>query len=284
MAETRVSSKTKEIVIGDSKPTVLIGERINPTGRKMLSAELQKGNLGIIGKEAFEQLAAGADIIDVNVGAAGVDEVVLLPEAISFLMEIIDAPLCIDSSNPKALEKALEIYQGKALVNSVKGEEKSLKTILPLIKEYNAAVIALPVDEKGIPHSVDRRLKISDKILNAGELFGVSKENIIIDCLALTLGTNDQAGVTVLSTIEKIKEELDVNITVGASNISFGLPDRNLINNIFLAAAIARGLTCPIVNVAEVLHAVLAVDLLLGKDRYALRYVKNYRRKESPGI
>ncbi|NMB40844.1 MAG: dihydropteroate synthase [Firmicutes bacterium] len=283
MAETKVSGKTKEIIISSEKPTVLIGERINPTGRKKLSAELQKGNLDIIEKEALEQVSAGADIIDVNVGATGVDEVVLLPEAISRLMEKIDVPLCLDSSNPKALAKALEIYQGKALVNSVKGEESSLKTILPLIKEYNAAVIALPVDEAGIPFTVEKRLEISAKILNAAELLGISKENIIIDCLALTLGTNDQAGKIVLATIENIKEKLDVNITVGASNISFGLPDRNLINNVFLAAAISKGLTCPIVDVAAVIQSVLAIDLVLGKDRFALRYVKNYRRKKAEG-
>lgn len=279
--ETVLSSKQKEVVISDTKPTVLIGERINPTGKKKLTAALQTGNLDLVVEEALAQANAGADLLDVNVGASGVDEVSLLPEAIKRIEEKVNLPLCIDSSNPKALEAGLRTYQGKALVNSVNGEERSLKTILPLVKEYKAAVIALPVNEAGIPTEVDKRLAISYHILEEAALLGIQPEDIIIDCLALTVGSNDQAGIIALETIKQIKAELGLNITVGASNISFGLPDRDIINHAFLAIAIKLGLTCPIVDVAKVRPVVLAIDLILGRDRYAMRYIRDYRKRQS---
>jgi 5-methyltetrahydrofolate--homocysteine methyltransferase len=278
--ETRVSSATKEVIIGGGHPTVLIGERINPTGKKQMSQALRSSDLEIIRQEALAQVAAGADIIDVNVAAAGVDEVSLLPQAIQAVMDTTNVPLCIDSPKPEALEAALKAYRGKPLVNSVTGEEHSLKKVLPLVKEYGAAVIGLVQDEDGVPKDAERRLGVAGKIIERAGAVGIPPEDIIIDCLALAAGAEPNSGLVILETIARIKAELGVNLTLGVSNVSFGLPDRNLLNSTFVAMVIAHGVTCLIVDAAKVRPIVLAADLLLNRDAYARRYIRAYRERQ----
>lgn len=274
--ETKISSATREVFIGDHRPTVLIGERINPTGKKMLSAALKSGDMEVVRREAVAQVDAKADILDVNVVAPGVDEVALLPQVVRVVMETVEVPLSIDINNPKALEAALKIYQGKPIVNSVTGEEESLNIIFPLVKEYGAAVIGLAIDESGIPKDSEKRVAIAHKIVERAEAFGIPREDIIIDCLALTVGADDKVALVTLEAIRGVKAELGVNQTLGSSNISFGLPDRQVINQAFLALAIEAGVTCPTVNAAKVHQAVLATDLILGRDRFAQRYIQDY--------
>lgn len=278
--ETKLSSSSKEVIIGGGRSTVLIGERINPTGKKKLTAALQTGDMEPIRKEALEQTTAGADILDVNVGALGIDQIAVLPQTIQHIMGSVDIPLCIDTDNIKALEAALNVYKGKALVNSVTGEEKSLANVLPLIKEHRAAVVGLVQDDKGTPADSDRRVAIAHKIVDRAEALGIPREDVIIDCLAFAIGANSKAGVEVIDTIHRIKEELGVNVTMGASNVSFGMPDRDLLNNAFIATVIAAGATCLIVDVARVRPIVLAVDVILGHDPYARRYTKAYRERQ----
>jgi 5-methyltetrahydrofolate--homocysteine methyltransferase len=277
--ETRVSSPAKEVIIGDDQPTVLIGERINPAGKKKLTEALKAGNLEIVRREALAQAQAGADILDVSVGTFGVDEVILLPRAVQTVIDTVDIPLCLDSAVPEALEAALKVYKGKALINSVTGEEHSLAKVLPLVKKYGAAVIGLVQDEKGIPKDSERRVAVAHKIVERAEAAGIAREDIIIDCLAFAVGADPSSGPAVIEAIRKIKAELGVNLTLGASNVSFGLPDRNLLNNAFVIMAIAAGVTCLIVDVAKVRPAVLAADLILGRDKRARRYIKAYRQR-----
>lgn len=279
--ETRVSSATKEVLISDEHPTVLIGERINPAGKKRMSAALKAGNLDIIRQEALEQVQAGADILDVNVSTFGVDEVTLLPQAVQAVMDTVDVPLCIDSTKPEAIEAALKVYQGKPLINSVTGEESSLRVILPLVKEYGAAVIGLTQDNEGIPKDSERRVAIARKIVERAEAMGIPREDIIIDCIALAVGADISSGMMVIEAIREVKTELGVNLTLGASNISFGLPDRGLLNSSFLAIVIAAGVTCPVVDAAKVRPIVLAADLVLGRDKRARRYTEAYRQRQN---
>jgi len=276
--ETRVSSATSEVIIGYDRPTVLIGERINPTGKKKLAEALKAGNLEVVRNEALAQAQAGADILDINVSIFGVDEVTLLPQVVQIVMDTVDIPLCLDSTNHKALEAALKVYKGKPLINSVTGEEHSLAKILPMVKEYGAAVIGLVQDDEGIPDKADRRVAIAHKIVEQAEATGISREDIIIDCLAFSMGADTSSGPAVIEAIRQLKAELGVNLTLGASNVSFGLPDRDLLNNAFLAIAIAAGVTCPIVDVTKVRPTILATDLVLGRDNYAMRYTKAYRQ------
>ncbi|MFC1927430.1 dihydropteroate synthase [Chloroflexota bacterium] len=280
--ETRVSSSSKEVIIGDNRPTVLIGERINPTGKKKLAEAVKAGDLEIVRKEALAQVQAGADVLDVNVGAFGVDEVSLLPKAVKAVMETVDVPLCLDSSNPDALEAALKVYEGKPLVNSVTCEGHSLKRILPLIKEHGAAVVGLVQDEDGIPKDAERRVRIAQKIVEKVEAAGIASENLVIDCLAFAVGAEPASGVAVIEAIRRIRAELGVNMTMGASNVSFGLPDRELLNNAFVVMAVAAGATCLIVDVAKVRPIILAADLVLGRDQRARRYVEAYRQRPKP--
>jgi 5-methyltetrahydrofolate--homocysteine methyltransferase len=277
--ETKLSSSSKELIIGGGRPTVLIGERINPTGKKKLTAALQTGDMEPVKREALEQTLAGADVLDVNVGAIGIDQIAMLPQAIQHVMKTVDIPLCIDTDNIKALEAALKVYKGKALVNSVTGEEKSLANVLPLIKEYGAVVIGLVQDDKGTPADSVRRVAIAHKIVDRAEALGIHREDVVIDCLAFAIGADNKSGLTILDTIRRIKDELGVNTTMGASNVSFGMPDRELLNNAFIATVIAAGATCLIVDVAKVRPIVLAVDLILGRDPYARRYTKAYRER-----
>ncbi|MQY66749.1 MAG: pterin-binding protein [Dehalococcoidia bacterium] len=282
MMETKITSASEEVIIGDGRPTVLIGERINPSGRKKLSEALKAGELEIIGSEANAQVEAGADIIDVNVGAFGVDEADVLPKAVKIAMKAVDAPLCIDSSNSDALVAALKVYKGKPLVNSVSGEEHSLAKVLPVIKEYGAAVVGLTQDDDGIPAGADRRVAIAHKIVERAGKIGIPPEDIVIDCLAFAVGADTNSGRVTLETIRRVKAELGVNMTLGASNISFGLPDRDLINYAFISVVIAAGATSLIVNVARVRPTVLAADLVLAQDKRARRYIDAYRQRQKP--
>jgi 5-methyltetrahydrofolate--homocysteine methyltransferase len=278
--ETKVSSHTKEIIIGEGRPTVLIGERINPAGKKRLAEALKTGNLDIVRSEALAQAEAGADILDVNVGTFGVDEFALLPQAVQAVVDTVDIPLCLDSTDPNALESALKVYKGKALINSVTGEERSLGRVLPLVKEYGAAVIGLVQDDQGIPKDAERRVSIARKIIERAEAAGIPRENVIIDCLVFAVGAEPGSGPSVLEGIRRIKTELGVNLTVGASNVSFGLPDRDLLNQAFVVMAAAAGITCLIVDVAKVRPTVLAADLILGRDKHARRYIEAFRQRQ----
>lgn len=277
--ETILKGTGSSVHIAPDRPTVLIGERINPTGRKKLAAELIAGNVEVVKAEALAQVAAGADVIDVNVGAVGVDQVTLLPRAVEMVQEAVDVPLSIDTPDPAALAAALKVYQGKPLVNSVNGEEKNLSLILPLVAEHGAVVIGLCMDDKGIPGDPSKRLDIARKIVERAEGLGIPREDVLIDCLALTVGADPQAALVTLEAIRLVRAELGANMTLGASNISFGLPNREVLNPVFLAMAIREGVNAPIVNAARVKQAILATDVLLGRDEYAMRYIKDYRKR-----
>jgi 5-methyltetrahydrofolate--homocysteine methyltransferase len=279
--ETKLSSATKEVIISADRPTVLIGERINPAGKKKLAESLKAGNMDIVRKEAIDQVNAGADILDVNVTVFGLDETPLLPRAVQAVMDVVDVPLCIDSANAAALIAALKIYKGKPLINSVSGEEKSLAKILPLVKEYGTAVVALTQDDNGIPKDAKTRIEIAEKIVNRAEQMGIPRENIVVDCLALAIGADPRSAVTALETIREVKARLGVNMTLGASNISFGMPDRLWINYSYLAIMIEAGVTCPVVDTAKVRASILGTDLLLAKDKRARRYIAAFRQRSA---
>lgn len=280
---TVVRSKTKAVEISRDRPTVIIGERINPTGRKAVLAALQAGDFGMVRKDAIDQVAAGAAILDVNAGVPGADEPVLLRQVLSTVLEVTDVPLCIDTADPQALAAALAIYEGKALINSVNGEERSLEAVLPLAKEHGAAVIGLCMDDNGIPGSAEDRLVVAGKIIERAGKLGIPVEDVVIDPLALTMGADHTAGQLALETIRLIVAEFGVNITMGASNISFGMPDRKYINSTFIAMAIHAGLTCPITNplVPEVGIAVLAADLSMGRDEWGMNWIQAYRKRQA---
>lgn len=283
--KTTLKGTQDEVVIGDGLPTVILGERINPTGKKKLAAALVAGDLEIVRQEALAQVEAGADILDVNVGAASVDEVELLPRAVELVLDTVSVPIAIDTADGEALAAALAMHQqvnpeGKPLVNSVNGEEDSLKRVLPLVAKYHTAVIGLCMDDDGIPDTPESRLAVAKKIVERAEKHGIGREDILIDCLALTVGADSRAGWTTLEAIRMVKKELGVNTALGASNVSFGLPDREHINGAFLAMAIDRGLNCPIVDAAKVAHYIQATDLALGRDDFAMRYLKAYRKRQ----
>ncbi len=283
--KTTLKGTGKKVTIEDGRPTVILGERINPTGKKRLADALVAGDLGVVRQEALAQVEAGAHVLDVNVGAAGVDEVDLLPKAVKLVLETVDVPVCIDTPDGEALAAALAMHKdlnpdGKPLVNSVNGEEASLARVLPLVAEYGAAVVGLCMDDDGIPETPEQRLEVAKKIVERAEGLGIGREDILIDCLALTVGADSQAGMITLEAIRLVKEELGVNMALGASNVSFGLPERETINGVFLGMAIANGLNCPIVDAAKVGHYILAADLALGRDDYAMRYLKAYRKRQ----
>lgn len=282
---TTISSKTQTVNISRNLPTVIIGERINPTGRKKLQAALEQKNFDIVRQDAVAQVAAGAAVLDVNAGIPDGDEPVLLKEAVLSVMEVTDVPLCIDTADPEALSAALSIYEGKALVNSVNGEERSLDEMLPLVKDYGAAVIGLCMDDTGIPDTPDKRLAVAAKIIERAGKLSIGPEDIVIDPLVLTMGADHNAGRVTLETTARIVKEFGVNITMGASNVSFGLPDRMYINAAFIAMAIHAGLTCPITNplVAELTTAVLAADMAMGRDEWGTRWIEAFRSREKSG-
>ena len=277
--ETKLSSPTREVIIGDNRPTVIIGERINPTGKKKFQEELKGGNLDTIRTEALTQTKAGADILDVNVGVFGIDELDLLPKVVREIVALVDTPLCIDTTNQEALEAALKVYKGKPLINSVSGEEKSLSKVLPLVKQYGAAVIGLVQDDEGIPQTAERRVSIAHKIVDRAEKIGIPREDIIIDVETFSVGADTTAGPKVIEAIRRIRMELGVNVTLAVSNVSFGLPERMLLNNAFVAMAIAAGATCFIADTVKIRPAVLAADLIFGRDKRSRRYIEAHRRR-----
>lgn len=282
--QTIIRSKTREVIISPETPTVIIGERINPTGKKLLAESLVKRDMGRVRKLAESQLRSGATVLDVNVGAAGVNEVEVLPMAVKAVMQVTDVPLCLDSANPDALRAALDVYPGKALINSVNGEEAKLKAILPLVKEYGAAVIGLAMDDDGIPFKADGRVAVARKIVERAEALGIPRDDIVLDCLALSVCSDSTAAVTTLESIRRVRQELGLNMTLGASNISFGLPDREAINEAFLAMGIAAGVNAPIVNPDSSQKIILISDLLLGHDEFAMNYMCYFRehKDETP--
>ena len=279
---TTVRSASKEVSFSRDLPTAIIGERINPTGRKKLQEELKAGNFDTVKADALAQIEAGAAILDVNAGVPGADEPALLVQMIEVLSELTDVPLCIDTANVKALEAALKVYSGKALVNSVNGEEEKLEKILPLIKQYDAAVIGLTMDDEGIPKTLEKRIEIAGKIIDRAAKVGIAAEDIVIDPLAMSIGADDLAGKMALDAVEAIVKDYGVNITMGCSNISFGVPDRELLNGAFLAMAIRCGLTCPITNplFEEVVASILAADLAMGRDEFAGNWIGGYRKRQ----
>ena len=279
---TKISSKTQTIEIGRNLPTVIIGERINPTGRKILQKTLLNDDFSVVREDAVNQVAAGATVLDVNAGVPDADEAALLEKAIREIMSVTDVPLCIDTANPKALAAALKVYEGKTLINSVNGEERSLESMLPLVKESGAAVIGLCMDDKGIPTTPEARLRVAARIIERAGKIGIDIENIVIDPLVLTMGADSNAGTVTLKTIEMIVAEFGVNITMGASNVSFGMPDREYINAAFLAMSIQAGLTCPITNplLSELTTSMLAADLVMGKDDWGMRWINAFRARE----
>lgn len=282
MKITKLTNKNKTVTIRRDGPTIIIGERINPTGRKEVLAALQAGNFDIVRRDALAQVEAGAAVLDINAGVPGADEPVLLAQVMREVMSVVDVPLCIDTANPQALEAALKLYEGKALINSVNGEEKSLGVVLPLAKEYGAAVIGLCMDDNGIPPSPEERMAVAEKILERAARLGIPAEDVVIDPLAMTMSADHKAGWITLETARLVSREFGVNITMGASNISFGLPDRKYVNSAFIALAIQAGLTCPITNplVTEISTAVLAADLSLGKDEFSMRWIKAFRKRQ----
>jgi 5-methyltetrahydrofolate--homocysteine methyltransferase len=279
---TIVSSATQTVEISRDRSTVIIGERINPTGRKKVLAALKEGDFDIVRKDAEDQVAVGAAILDVNAGVPGADEPALLQKVMRTVMDVTDVPLCIDTADPEALSVALSLYEGKALINSVNGEERSLKAVLPLVKDHGAAVIGLCMDDDGIPETPEKRLAVATKIIERASQLGIGSEDVVIDPLALTMGADSNAGRIALETVELVVKEFGVNVTMGASNISFGMPDRKYINSAFIAMAIHAGLTCPITNplVTEIVTAVLAADLAMGRDDYGMRWIQAYRRRQ----
>ena len=276
---TVLEGPARKVTIHSEGPFVIIGERINPSGGRRLAKSLAQGDMSLVRQEALVQVEAGAHIIDVNVSAVDVDEERILPLAVHTAAEAVDVPICIDTANHEALTAALAVCPGKPLVNPVTGEEASLEVVLPLVKEYGCAVIGLCMDEEGIPKEAEGRLKIAQKIIRRAEKQGIAREDVIIDPLAMTVGADHTAGVVTVEAIRLICMNLGVNITLGGSNISFGLPERNLINRSFLAMAISAGLTCAIVDPfdVEIRKTIAACDLLTGRDEYAMQFLARSR-------
>jgi len=280
--ETHVlSPHEKEVIIGDNLPTVLIGERINPFGKGPIKEALMSGDMKPIREEALKQVEAGADILNISVGAFGIDESVVLPWAAEEVIKTVDVPLCLESRNPVALEKALMLGCGKPIISSVTGEDQVLGEMLPLVKKYNTAVVALASDGTGIPKEPHRRLEIIHRIVTKAEKMGIAFEDILVDCVAESSAVNDKAVIATLETMGMVRGELGVNLVLGASNVSFGLPNRMVVNSVFLALAIQAGLTCAIANAAKMKPYIMAADLLLGRDQRARRYSAYGRKLKS---
>ncbi len=282
MTDTVISSATKEVVIGFDRPFVIIGERINPTGRKILAAEMAAGDFSRVESDARAQVEAGAHMLDVNAGIPLADEPAILARAVQLVQSITDVPLSIDSSIVAALQAGLAVYKGKALVNSVTGEDERLESVLPLVKKYGAAVIAISNDETGISEDPDVRYAVAKKIVERAMDHGIPPCDVVVDPLVMPIGAINQAGVQVLRLVHRLRTELKVNTSCGASNVSFGLPNRNGINSAFLTMAMGAGLTSAITNPlhVEVVQAVMGADVMLGHDPDCARWIKRFR--ESP--
>ncbi|MBK9208343.1 MAG: dihydropteroate synthase [Anaerolineales bacterium] len=277
---TILKSGSKEVVIGIDKPFVIIGEKINPTGMKKLGQALVDGNMEYVIQLAKRQVAWGADVLDVNVGHPQIEEVEIMPIVVEAVKSAVDVPLCIDSNDPKILEAGLKVAPGKPLINSVNGEEKQLASVLPLVKERGAAVLGLTIGEDGIPATAEDRLKVAGHIIERAAKMGIPIEDVIIDPLVMTVGHNSMAATVTLKAIELIRKEYGVNMSLGASNVSFGLPDRHSVNSSFLSLAIQAGVTCSITDPIKLGSSIRATDLLLGKDANSMRYLKYFRATE----
>ncbi len=275
--QTILRGTGEEVVIDTVGPVILIGEKINPTGNKRLAQALQEGNFDYVRQLATRQVEAGADLLDVNVGVPGADEARLLKETVKTIAEITDVPICLDSANPEALAEALSITPGKPLVNSVNGEESSLQSILPLVKEHSCAVIGLAMGEDGIPQDAEGRLVVAGKIIERAGKLGIAAEDVIIDPLVLSVSTDHEAASITLRAIERIRAEFGVSIILGASNVSFGLPERHTLNQSFLALALAAGANCLISDPFKLSMTLRATDLLLGRDPFSARYIAHFR-------
>jgi 5-methyltetrahydrofolate--homocysteine methyltransferase len=275
--QTVLKGTTREATLDTEGQAVIVGERINPTGRKKLAAALQAGDMALVLESAAAQVAAGAEVLDINVGVPGIDDVAMLPRVVSVVAEAMGVPICIDTPNPAALAAALKVVPGKPLVNSVNGEEASLRSVLPLVKDRGAAVIGLTMDDNGIPMDAESRVKVAGKILERAAKLGIPAADVIIDPLVLTVGADSHAGMVTLATIERVRKEFGVSINLGASNVSFGLPDRHTINQAFLALAVGRGANCLITDPGKLAGIIRATDLLLGRDEYAARYIAYFR-------
>ena len=285
MTDTVLSSATREVVIGFDRPFVIIGERINPTGRKILAAEMSAGDFSRVEADARAQVEAGAHMLDVNAGIPLADEPAILAKAIQLVQSITEVPLSIDSSIVAALEAGLAVYKGKALVNSVTGEEERLESVLPLIKKYGAAVVAISNDETGISEDPDVRFEVAKRIVHRARDHGIPVSDIVVDPLVMPIGAINRAAVQVMRLVHRLKTELKVNTTCGASNISFGLPRRNGINAAFLTMAIGSGLTSAITNPLhpEVVEAVLGADVMMGHDPDCARWIRKFREPPPAG-
>jgi 5-methyltetrahydrofolate--homocysteine methyltransferase len=277
--DTILTSRGREVIVSIDRPFVIIGERINPTGRKVLAAEMKEGRMDRVRADAIAQVAAGAHMLDINAGIPQLDEAALLVAAIKAVVAVTDVPICIDSSIIEALEAGLSAYEGKALVNSVTAEEERMERILPLVKKHGAAVIGMANDETGISMIPEERLALARRIIERAADHGIPQSDVIIDPIAMTVAADPTCGLITLETMRLIRDQLGNNMTCGASNVSFGLPDRATVNAAFLPLAMHAGLTCAITNplVPEVRRAVLASDLLLGHDEYAMRWIASYR-------
>ena len=280
--QTILSLHEKQVIIGDDQPFVIIGERINPTRRKKLAESMAQGDYSVVQQDARSQADAGAQVLDVNAGIPGGDEPALLSGAVKAVLETVQIPLCIDTANPDALEAALAVYPGKALINSTTAEAAMMGRVLPLAKKYGAAVIGVITDESGIPATPAKRLETARRLIGTAGDYGIPPQDVLIDCLALTVGADSNAGRVTLDSMELIWNELGVNMSLGASNVSFGLPDRKIINVAYLALAISRGLTAAITDptVPEIQTTLLACDLLMGRDEYASRWIRAFRKRE----
>jgi 5-methyltetrahydrofolate--homocysteine methyltransferase len=280
--DTVLRSRSRTVTIGAEQPFCIIGERINPTGRKVFAEELRGGDLSKVAIDATEQVRAGADMLDVNAGIPLVDEAELLKDMLRTAQDTVDAPLCIDSSVVEALEAGLSVYEGRALVNSVTAEDDRLEEILPLVARHDAAVIGLANDETGIPETPQKRLELARKIVSAAADHGIAAADVVIDPLAMTVGADTDAVTTTLRTIRLIRDELGVNMCLGASNVSFGLPRRHELNAAFLPMAMAAGLTSAIMSTAEVcVQSVRASDLLLGHDAWGASWIAAHRARQA---
>jgi 5-methyltetrahydrofolate--homocysteine methyltransferase len=285
MTHTVISSATKEVVIGFDRPFVMIGERINPTGRKLLAEEMKNGDFSRVEADALAQVAAGAHMLDVNAGIPLADEPALLARAVQLVQSVTDVPLSIDSSIIDALEAGLSVYQGKALVNSVTGEDEQMERVLPLVAKYGAAVVAISNDETGISEDPDVRFEVARKIVNRASDYGIPASDIVVDPLVMPIGAMGTAGQQVFKLLRRLVGELKVNTTCGASNVSFGLPNRNAITGTFLTMAIANGMTSAIMNPLhpEVKQAIMAADVLAGNDKDCFSWIRENRDPNAAG-
>ena len=278
--DTVLQGRSKTVVIGAEQPFCIIGERINPTGRKRFAEELRNDDLATVVADTEAQMAAGADVLDVNAGIPLVDEAELLAKMLKLVQQHTDAPICIDSSVIEALEAGLAVYEGKPLVNSVTGEDERLEEILPLVARHGAAVIGLANDETGIPETAQQRLEIATKIVSVAGDHGIPPEDVVIDPLAMTVGADTEAVTTTLEAIRLIRDNLGVNMCLGASNVSFGLPRRHELNAAFLPMALAAGLTSAIMSTAPIIvDEVRAADLLLGHDPWGSSWIAEHRAR-----